>query len=566
MQQLPIPAINNINLLAKPMTTSEICSAIFTLPLLFVITMVNTEYIFQNNFLQIYALIFLIYLVVAWLGLLFFKRFQITNTRVKKELRSTLQFIFYMCILVLPGVWMTHYFILSTLGGTGLYLRAYGKVAFVYLVLALSVSPFLTFIPNKKISEILISMRKVLWILSFIFFLKHGLEYFSMEYLFAIKHSPAISYGSYLRQNFIIRRDASTGVIAGVLLFILGITSNNFSMKVLNGNVWKKVQSLVYPAFLIVAIHVACASRFDMFYVALTLWLVFIRTSSYLANKDKPKDWPTTKYICIPCGYIYDEAVGDPDGGLEPGTKFADIPDSRVCPICGVTKLSFEPYYETQNSVFTGYMAQIINYIMLTKDVLELTLKVNSKLTILPGQYVQLILKDFDGEFTRSYSIVEHTDNTIKLWIKVSDTWRWGRTLKKLKNWDPIKRKWVYGSFVLKKTANPKIFIGTWTGLSPLFNMMASNSYSVDNTLFFWASTQADLFYVDQLKNIKNLKTEFFISKEEVKGYHYGRIDTSKYEFPINTEFYLCGNPPMVAEQMKQLKARWYENVYSEAF
>lgn len=548
------------------MKTSEIVSAIFTLPLLFVITVVNTEHIFQNNFFQIYALIFIIYLIVSALGLLFFKHFRITNVYTKKELRSTLQFIFYTCILVLPGIRMTHYFILWTLGGTGLYLRAYGKVAFVYLVLALSVSPFLTFIPNKKISEVLISMRKVLWILSFIFFLKHGLEYFSMEYLFTIKHSPAITYGNYLRQNFLIRRDASTGVIAGVLLFILGITSNNFSMKVLNGSVWKKVQSLVYPAFLIVAIHVAFSSRFDMFYVALTLWLVFIRTSSYLANKDKPKDWPTTKYICIPCGYIYDEAVGDPDGGLEPGTKFEDIPDSRVCPICGVTKLSFEPYYETQNSVFTWYMAEIINYLMLTKDVLELTLKLNSKLSILPGQYIQPILKDFDGEFTRSYSIVAHTDNTIKLGIKISDTGRWGRLLKTLKIWDQMKIKGIYWSFVLKKTANPKVFIGTGTGLSPLFNMMASNTYSVDNTLFFWAATQADLFYVEQLKQIKNLKTEFFISKEEVKSYHYGRIDTSKYEFPMNTEFYLCGNPPMVAEQMKQLKARWYTQVYSEAF
>ena len=33
------------------------------------------------------------------------------------------------------------------------------------------------------------------------------------------------------------------------------------------------------------------------------------------------------KYRCIPCGYIYDPAVGDPDGGIAPGTAFEDIPD-----------------------------------------------------------------------------------------------------------------------------------------------------------------------------------------------------------------------------------------------
>ena len=43
------------------------------------------------------------------------------------------------------------------------------------------------------------------------------------------------------------------------------------------------------------------------------------------------------KYECEPCGYIYDPAVGDPDGGIAPGTAFEDIPDDWVCPICGRT-------------------------------------------------------------------------------------------------------------------------------------------------------------------------------------------------------------------------------------
>ena len=50
------------------------------------------------------------------------------------------------------------------------------------------------------------------------------------------------------------------------------------------------------------------------------------------------------QYLCDACGYIYDEARGDPDGGLPPGTRFADIPDDWACPLCGVTKADFEPY------------------------------------------------------------------------------------------------------------------------------------------------------------------------------------------------------------------------------
>lgn len=49
------------------------------------------------------------------------------------------------------------------------------------------------------------------------------------------------------------------------------------------------------------------------------------------------------RYLCDICGYIYDEEVGDPEGGLAPGTRFEDIPDDWVCPECGATKASFIP-------------------------------------------------------------------------------------------------------------------------------------------------------------------------------------------------------------------------------
>lgn len=52
------------------------------------------------------------------------------------------------------------------------------------------------------------------------------------------------------------------------------------------------------------------------------------------------------KYICIPCGYIYDSELGDEDSGIAPGTKFEDIPEDWTCPICGVGKEEFEPVEE----------------------------------------------------------------------------------------------------------------------------------------------------------------------------------------------------------------------------
>jgi len=49
------------------------------------------------------------------------------------------------------------------------------------------------------------------------------------------------------------------------------------------------------------------------------------------------------KYVCSVCGYVYDPALGDPDGGISPGTAFEDLPDDWVCPVCGAEKKEFDP-------------------------------------------------------------------------------------------------------------------------------------------------------------------------------------------------------------------------------
>ena len=48
------------------------------------------------------------------------------------------------------------------------------------------------------------------------------------------------------------------------------------------------------------------------------------------------------KYVCDPCGYVYNPVEGDPDNGIAPGTSFEDLPEDWVCPICGFGKEEFE--------------------------------------------------------------------------------------------------------------------------------------------------------------------------------------------------------------------------------
>jgi rubredoxin len=65
-------------------------------------------------------------------------------------------------------------------------------------------------------------------------------------------------------------------------------------------------------------------------------------------------EWRPTRYICSMCNYVYDEKRGEPHRGIKPGTKFEDLPDDYVCPVCAldpkirvqfgkVRKQGFEP-------------------------------------------------------------------------------------------------------------------------------------------------------------------------------------------------------------------------------
>ncbi|MFO0656495.1 MAG: rubredoxin [Polyangia bacterium] len=53
------------------------------------------------------------------------------------------------------------------------------------------------------------------------------------------------------------------------------------------------------------------------------------------------KPWVVTTWKCRKCKYVYDPKLGDPDGGIPPGTPFDQIPDTWCCPICGATKRDF---------------------------------------------------------------------------------------------------------------------------------------------------------------------------------------------------------------------------------
>ena len=55
-----------------------------------------------------------------------------------------------------------------------------------------------------------------------------------------------------------------------------------------------------------------------------------------LVNGKEEKEKCKMKYVCDVCGWIYDEEAGDEELGIAPGTKFGDLPEDFLCPLCMV--------------------------------------------------------------------------------------------------------------------------------------------------------------------------------------------------------------------------------------
>ena len=48
------------------------------------------------------------------------------------------------------------------------------------------------------------------------------------------------------------------------------------------------------------------------------------------------------KWECVICGFIYDEALGLPDHGIAPGTRWEEVPEDFECPDCAISKFDFD--------------------------------------------------------------------------------------------------------------------------------------------------------------------------------------------------------------------------------
>ena len=69
---------------------------------------------------------------------------------------------------------------------------------------------------------------------------------------------------------------------------------------------------------------------------------LFLKPMPAMSAAPSGIDAPFRTFMCVVCGFLYNEAEGWPQDGIEPGTRWDDVPDTWTCPDCGVTKSDFE--------------------------------------------------------------------------------------------------------------------------------------------------------------------------------------------------------------------------------
>lgn len=363
---------------------------------------------------------------------------------------------------------------------------------------------------------------------------------------------------------------AAFGFSALILTIPLALTSSSWAMVTLGKN-WKRLHRLVYVTIILTVVHVVLikfARYFDVvpvIFLALYFFFKILEWRGIILYKKESKTYPIgQKWICIPCGYIYDPVLWDEDSGISPDTEFTDIPDDWRCPVCGVSKSDFVVYDGSEQQITST--TRVVAKRELNPTSIELIIETTDIFFARAWQFVSFIWIDSEWEFTRQYSIARQEERQLTFLIKLDEKGRGSKILRHITAGADIRIKWVFGTFRLQDTNNPKVFVATGTGLAPIYNMISSLPVDHRGTLYFSAATATDLFYTEELKSIEWLDLHIHTTREEVEWYEFGRVDVDTIPATPETEWYLCGNPRMVTESRAKLTARGCTRIYSEEF
>lgn len=234
------------------------------------------------------------------------------------------------------------------------------------------------------------------------------------------------------------------------------------------------------------------------------------------------------------------------------------------CPVQAIELQSDDPSVQ-----ITWHPAVIVSKTMVSDIVMEIRLQ-TVDMDFKPGQYVTVRFKDDVGFFNRAYSIVGLNDGILTLCVTLLSG---GRGSSFITNYDvgsQVEITEPKGDFYLRDTSNPKVFVGTGTGLAPLIAMMESCP-DVKKTLYFGQRKEKDLFYLERMAKIPNLDVHTCLdfADDDWTGLR-GRVTEHFLNYPLtrDTEVYTCGSDPMMKGLQDILKKKRHpkELFFRESF
>jgi ferredoxin-NADP reductase/ferredoxin len=222
------------------------------------------------------------------------------------------------------------------------------------------------------------------------------------------------------------------------------------------------------------------------------------------------------------------------------------------CPIQGIELVTDDPSLQ-----IVWHPAVIIEKKMISSIVMEIRLQ-TTDMAFKPGQFITVRFKDDVGFFNRAYSIVELKEGILTLAVTLLNGGRGSSFITSYDVGSQVEVTEPKGDFCLQETANPKVFVGTGTGLAPLIAMM-ERCPEAKKTLYFGQRKEKDLFYLERMAKIPNLTvyTCLDFADDDWTGLR-GRVTEHFLSYPLtrDTEIYTCGSDPMMKGLEEILKKK----------